>query len=48
MDVCVEGVLKKEDVEVEFFVKSVYVDFFNGCFKILESLNFVDCFDELE
>lgn len=46
MDVRVEGALKKEDVEVELSVKSVHADSFNGCLKILESLNLVDCFDE--
>ena len=48
MDVRVEGALKKEDVEVELSVKSVHADSFNGCLKILESLNLVDCFDESE
>lgn len=33
---------------VEFSVKSVHVDSFNDCLKILENLNLVDCFDESE
>ena len=33
---------------VEFSVKSVRVDSFNNCLKILENLNLVDCFDESE
>lgn len=34
--------------DVEVLVKGVYVDLFNDCLKILDNLNFVDCFDELE
>ena len=33
---------------VEFSVKSVHVDSFNDCLKILDNLNLVDCFDESE
>ena len=48
MDVRVQGSVTGEDDGVEFSVKSVHVDSFNDCLKILENLNLVDCFDESE
>lgn len=48
MDVRVQGTGTEGDDEVELSVKSVHVDSFNDCLKILENLNLVDCFDESE
>lgn len=48
MDVRVQGTGTEGDDEVEPSVKSVHVDSFNDCLKILENLNLVDCFDESE
>jgi len=46
VDVRVQGAVTGEDDGVEFSVKSVHVDSFNDCLKILENLNLVECFDE--
>ena len=48
MDVRVQAPGSSEDDGVELSVKSVHVDSFNDCIKILENLNLVDCFDESE
>jgi len=48
VDVRVQGAVTGEDDGVEFSVKSVHVDSFNDCLKILENLNLVECFDESE
>ena len=48
MDVRVQASGSSEDDGVELSVKSVHVDSFNDCIKILENLNLVDCFDESE
>lgn len=48
MDVRVEGAVTGSDDELELSVKSVHVDSFNDCLKILENLNLMDCFDESE
>lgn len=46
LDVRLQAPTAEDDVEVS--VKSVHVDSFNDCLKILENLNLVDCFDESE
>ena len=48
MDVRVQAPGSSVDDGVELSVKSVHVDSFNDCIKILENLNLVDCFDESE
>ena len=46
LDVRLQAPTAEDDVEVS--MKSVHVDSFNDCLKILENLNLVDCFDESE
>lgn len=48
VDVRVQAPATTSGNGVEFSVKSVHVDSFNDCLKILENLNLVDCFDESE
>jgi len=48
VDVRVQAPVSGTEEGVEFSVKSVHVDSFNNCLKILENLNLVDCFDESE
>lgn len=48
VDVRVQAPATGTEEGVEFSVKSVHVDSFNNCLKILENLNLVDCFDESE
>ena len=48
VDVRVQAPSTGAEHGVEFSVKSVHVDSFNDCLKILENLNLVDCFDESE
>ena len=48
VDVRVQATSTGAEHGVEFSVKSVRVDSFNDCLKILENLNLVDCFDESE
>ena len=48
VDVRVQAPASGTEERVEFSVKSVHVDSFNNCLKILENLNLVDCFDESE
>lgn len=48
VDVRVQAPTTGVEDGVEFSVKSVHVDSFNDCLKILENLSLVDCFDESE
>lgn len=48
VDVRVQAPTTGAEDGVEFSVKSVHVDSFNDCLKILDNLNLVDCFDESE
>ena len=48
LDLRVQAPGSSVDDGVELSVKSVHVDSFNDCIKILENLNLVDCFDESE
>lgn len=48
VDVRVQAPTTGTEDGVELSVKTVHVDSFNDCLKILENLNLVDCFDESE